>query len=119
MTPEQFLAKITKLPLSPAYLFLGQEGYQRRLCREALVDRIAIHISQQAFAADPSQSSVIDAVKLDSQLYDTLWQRVRRVGLLAFTPNAQAWTEHGIDRESGAPPLLRRWKRLIEKYAHH
>ena len=39
MSPEQFLAKIVKLPPSPVYLFLGQEGYQRRLCKEALLDR--------------------------------------------------------------------------------
>ena len=39
MTPEQFLARIAKQPLAPVYLFLGQEGYQRRLCREALLQR--------------------------------------------------------------------------------
>lgn len=40
MTPEQFLAKIAKQPLAPAYLFLGQEGYQRKLCRAALASRL-------------------------------------------------------------------------------
>ena len=40
MTPEQFLAKIAKQPPLPAYLFLGQEGYQRKLCREALLARL-------------------------------------------------------------------------------
>ena len=40
MTPEQFLAKITKQPPAPAYLFLGQEGYQRRVCRDALINRV-------------------------------------------------------------------------------
>lgn len=39
MTPEQFLAKIAKQPLAPAYLFLGQEGYQRRQCKDALIAR--------------------------------------------------------------------------------
>jgi DNA polymerase III delta subunit len=39
LNPEQFLSKIAKQPLAPAYLFLGQEGYQRRLCREALLGR--------------------------------------------------------------------------------
>jgi DNA polymerase-3 subunit delta len=38
LNPEQFLAKIAKQPLLPAYLFLGQEGYQRRLCKDALLD---------------------------------------------------------------------------------
>jgi DNA polymerase-3 subunit delta len=40
LSPEQFLARIAKQSLSPAYLFLGQEGYQRRLCKDALLDRV-------------------------------------------------------------------------------
>lgn len=40
MSPEQFLARIAKQPPAPAYLFLGQEGYQRKLCREALLARV-------------------------------------------------------------------------------
>lgn len=40
MTPEQFLARIAKAPPAPAYLFVGQEGYQRRVCKEALLDRV-------------------------------------------------------------------------------
>ena len=40
MTPEQFLAKIAKQAPAPAYLFVGQEGYQRKLCREALMARV-------------------------------------------------------------------------------
>ena len=39
MNPDQFLSKIAKQPLAPVYLFLGQEGYQRRLCKEALLER--------------------------------------------------------------------------------
>jgi DNA polymerase-3 subunit delta len=40
LSPEQFLARIAKQPPAPAYLFLGQEGYQRKLCREALLARV-------------------------------------------------------------------------------
>ncbi len=40
MTPEQFLARIAKQPPAPAYLFLGQEGYQRRICKQALFERV-------------------------------------------------------------------------------
>jgi len=39
LNPDQFLSKIAKQPLAPVYLFLGQEGYQRRLCKEALLER--------------------------------------------------------------------------------
>ncbi len=40
MTPEQFLARIGKQPPAPIYLFLGQEGYQRRVCKQALLARV-------------------------------------------------------------------------------
>jgi DNA polymerase-3 subunit delta len=40
MTPEQFLSRITKSAPAPAYLFLGQEGYQRRVCKKALLERV-------------------------------------------------------------------------------
>ena len=40
MNPEQFLARIAKQAPVPAYLFLGQEGYQRRVCKDALLNRV-------------------------------------------------------------------------------
>jgi DNA polymerase-3 subunit delta len=41
MTPEQLQSAISKgQPLAAAYLFLGQEGYQRKLCKDALLERV-------------------------------------------------------------------------------
>ena len=40
MTPEQFIARIAKQAPEPVYLFLGPEGYQRRLCKEALLNKV-------------------------------------------------------------------------------
>ena len=37
MTPAQFLSRMKKREVAPAYLFLGSESYQRRICREALL----------------------------------------------------------------------------------
>lgn len=39
MTADQFLSRIGKGSLPSAYLFLGQESYGRKLCREALLAR--------------------------------------------------------------------------------
>jgi DNA polymerase III subunit delta len=39
LNPDQFLARVAKQPLAPVYLFLGPEGYYRRLCKEALLNR--------------------------------------------------------------------------------
>jgi DNA polymerase-3 subunit delta len=40
MTPAQFLARIKRSEIAPAYLFLGAEAYQGRRCREALLDKM-------------------------------------------------------------------------------
>lgn len=40
MTPEQFLSKLNKASPAPVYLFLGAESYQRRICKQALVDKV-------------------------------------------------------------------------------
>jgi len=40
MTPAQFLARIKRKEIAPAYLFLGAEAYQGRRCREALLDAV-------------------------------------------------------------------------------
>lgn len=38
MTPAQFLARVKRGELAPAYLFLGSEAYERRRAREALLN---------------------------------------------------------------------------------
>ena len=40
MTPDEFLRSIEKREPSPAYLFLGPEGWSRDRCRRALVERM-------------------------------------------------------------------------------
>jgi DNA polymerase III subunit delta len=39
LTPDQFLARLKKQPVPPVCLFVGPEGYYRRLCRKALVEK--------------------------------------------------------------------------------
>jgi len=40
MTPAQFLARLKRKEIAPAYLFLGAEAYQSRRCRQALLDAV-------------------------------------------------------------------------------
>jgi DNA polymerase-3 subunit delta len=40
MTPEQFLARLKRNEIAPAYLFLGAEAYQARRSREALFEAV-------------------------------------------------------------------------------
>ena len=42
MTPAQFLARAKRREIPPVCLFLGQEAYNRRLCREALLTAIGL-----------------------------------------------------------------------------
>jgi DNA polymerase III subunit delta len=60
MTPEQFLSRIAKNPPAPAYLFLGQEGYQRRVCKEALIERAlgTTHRSEGLTQTDLESTSI-------------------------------------------------------------
>ena len=64
MTPEQFLARISKEGPAAAYLFLGQEGYQRRLCKEALIRRTLPDENSEGLTRidleDTSLSQVLD-----------------------------------------------------------
>ncbi len=40
MTPAQFLTRVQRRELAPAYLFIGPEAYQRRRARQALLNAI-------------------------------------------------------------------------------
>ncbi len=40
MIPERFLAQISKQNPAPVYLFLGPEAYQRRICKNALLEKV-------------------------------------------------------------------------------
>ena len=40
MTPDQFLSRMKKGAIAPAYLFLGAEAYCRDRCRQALLDAV-------------------------------------------------------------------------------
>jgi DNA polymerase-3 subunit delta len=60
MTPAQFLAKIKRNEIPPVCLFLGQEGYNRRRCREALVTAAQGVESEQYDVSETSLAAIID-----------------------------------------------------------
>jgi len=67
LTPEQFLAKIAKHSPAPAYLFLGQEGYQRKLCREALLLRVLGEARADGFTQVDLENSSLGEVLDDAR----------------------------------------------------
>src|ERR1700686_2030059 len=65
MTPDQFLARMKKGVIAPAYLFLGPEAYGRDLCRRALVDAMLAPEDREAGLAqyDLRESALPDVVE--------------------------------------------------------
>src|SRR5580700_9242930 len=59
MTPAQFLGRIKRNEVSAVTLFLGQESYNRKRCREALIS--ASPVAPETFdAAQTSVAGIID-----------------------------------------------------------
>ncbi|MBV9082603.1 MAG: DNA polymerase III subunit delta [Acidobacteriaceae bacterium] len=80
ITPEQFLARVRKHPPAPAYLFLGPEGYYRRLCKEALV--------AQALNAE-SRAEGLTQIDLEETSLREILDDARSLSL--FTPDRVIW----------------------------
>jgi DNA polymerase-3 subunit delta len=67
MTPEQFLAKLDKNRPAPAYLFLGQEGYQRRICKDALIGLVLSGSESEGFSQTDLENSSLSQVLDDAR----------------------------------------------------
>jgi DNA polymerase-3 subunit delta len=65
MTPDQFLARMKKRVIAPAYLFLGTEAYGRDRCRQALVNAMLAPEDREAGLAqyDLRESALADVVE--------------------------------------------------------
>src|SRR5438270_12356351 len=74
LSPEQFTARMAKQPLAPAYLFLGPEGYFRKLCREALMAR--------ALPAE-SRSESFEQIDLEQSTLRAILDNARSLSLFA------------------------------------
>ncbi len=62
MTPSQFLARLKRGEIPPVSLFLGQEAFERRRCRRALVEA-TVGVDESAIAHyDLSQSSLTEVI---------------------------------------------------------
>ena len=59
MTPAQFLTRVERGTIAPAYLFLGPEAYQRRRARAALLKSRDAAVTQYDFS-EASLAEVID-----------------------------------------------------------
>jgi len=74
MTPAQFLARMKKREIAPAYLFAGPDFYQRSICREALL---------QAALGDADRENAVTAYDLAETELAQLIDDARSLSLFA------------------------------------
>src|ERR1700731_676822 len=105
MTPDQFLTRMKKGVIAPAYLFLGTEAYGRDRCRQALVNAMLAPEEREAGLAqyDLRESALSDVVEDARSL--SLFAR-KRVILVANAemalPKQRAADEDEEDAETPA-----------------
>lgn len=99
MTPAQFLARVKKNDIPPVILFLGQESYNRRRCREALLAARGV-AAEQFDMAESSLAAVIDDARAMSLFAsERLMIAVRAETAMPRTSRAAAVSED--DEEDG------------------
>jgi DNA polymerase-3 subunit delta len=106
MTPDQFLARVKKGVIAPAYLFLGTEAYGRDRCREALTNAMLAPEDREAGLAqyDLRESALADVVEDARSLSLFASKRVILVANAEMAlPKMKSSEEDEEDTDSPAP----------------
>jgi DNA polymerase-3 subunit delta len=101
VTPAQFVSRVKRGDVPSVALFLGQESYNRRLCRAALLAALKLQ-PEQHDAAETTLASILDDARAMS-LFAT--ERLMFViGAESFMPrSSRAAAAEEDDDESGSP----------------
>jgi DNA polymerase-3 subunit delta len=104
MSPDQFLARMKKGNIAPAYLFLGTEAYNRDRCRQALLDAMLTPEEREQGLAqyDLRDSSLADVVDDARSLSLFAGKRVIVAGNAELALPRQRAEEEDEDAESPA-----------------
>jgi len=108
VTPAQFLARIKRDQIAPAYLFLGTEAYQRRRCREALIEAVAGQDRENALAQYDLSESSLAAVVDDARALSLFASRrvIVVVSAEAVLPRGRAGEDSDGEAGSGDAGVL-------------
>jgi DNA polymerase III subunit delta len=100
MTPAQFLARVNRNEIPPVCLFLGQENYNRKRCREALVLAAQGVEPEQYDASETPLAAIIDDARAMSLFAST--RLIFVIGAEAAMPRSTrgAWSDD--EEETGA-----------------
>jgi len=108
MTPAQFLTRVKKKDIPPVILFLGQEGYNRRRCRDAIVTALGIE-PEQIDMAESSLAAVVDDARAMSLFASErlIFAKAAETAMPRVSRAAAASSDDGepdsFDGESAAP----------------
>jgi DNA polymerase III subunit delta len=109
MTPEQFLARIAKQPPAPVYLFIGQEAYMRRVCKDALLARVVPGESRADGLTQRDLENATLSEVLDDARSLSLFSSERLIWVcsaeLALPRRLTGGTEEGEDEDSAESQL--------------
>ena len=102
MTPEQLRRDLSKNPPAPLYLFAGSEGYQRGLCRKAMLKAV-LGIETVTEAGDGYTHLDLSQIKIDEALDDARAMSLFVTRRLIWIASAEAALPKGkaLSDESG------------------
>lgn len=116
MTPAQFLARMKRGDVAPAYLFLGSEAYERRRAREALLSAVLGSERESGFIQHDLASVPLAAVIDDARAMTLFASRrvITAVNGEAVLPRGRAAADAGEEGEAvsrGGEDLLAAYMR--------
>jgi DNA polymerase-3 subunit delta len=103
MTPAQFLARVKKNDIPPVILFLGQEGYNRRRCREALIAARAVEAEQFDMVESSLAAVIDDARSMSLFASERLMFAKAAETAMPRTSRASAAASDSEDEDDGGP----------------
>jgi DNA polymerase-3 subunit delta len=103
MTPAQFLARVQRREVAPAYLFLGPEAYQRRRAREALLRAALDEASRESSLTEYDLAETALAEVIDDARTLSLFA-AERVVIAGNAEAALPRTRVDDDAEEGESP---------------
>ena len=102
MTPAQFAGRIKSGKLPPVCLFLGQESYTRRLCRQALSENLKPEPKQHTLS-ETSLAAVIDDPRAMALLASDRLMIVPHAETSMPPPTRSSTLDEGDDESPPAP----------------
>lgn len=99
MTPAQFVSKVKRREIPAVCLFLGQEGYNRKRCREAVVAAMQGVEPEQHDASETSLAAIIDDARAMSLFASE--RLIFVIGAEAAMPRSSRSDDDGEEGGSG------------------